>query len=528
MTQSDPIAFVFAQLATLQKMRDQNAGSLNSLIAELNQALPKITAPDVTTKAMAAQSALARPSPIRRTKLVWQHLKRHYAMAGRALHAVKQDQEILLYGVEPNRLDLRVSHDLGTLVQAHMALGLSSVAGWFDTPAARLGFYPNKELTHIGLQSNITTPLLSPWAIMMIGAMRLYRTNPVTMIRTFATGLHTLGYAYPSLPVRIVSLVALSLFMNGALHLFHHTRRVRFLTLTSNSLFLEVLRSIILANPKNHVVEIQHGITNPISDPYLKSFGPALERFKGGRFDIHPLLPKPFCQAATDSPRFRFTDQPSNTGIFKALHRLGANGTAPLDQLFRHSSQVVDRIWQHAAPFCQDGKPIFAILGGTGLGDNYYLGDTFTVEINLVEQVRRRFQTQGVDVQYLYLPHPANRPLTQLRFADGQNIEISERSQISYFFADYALSLISSSIFEATTFGVRTFAPLPENTGLFYPDMIRQLCIPNQLTSTGLVKALDRFCANATIDNIDHRAKIAYRVNIALSAAVSPLEENGI
>lgn len=528
MTQSDPIAFVFAQLATLQKMRDQNAGCLNSLIAELNQALPKITAPDVTTKAMAEQSALDRPSPISSVKLIWQNLKRHYVMARQALHAVKKDQEILLFGVELNRLDLRVSRDLGTLVQAHMALGLSSVAGWFDTPAARLGFYPNKELSHAGLQSDITTPLLSPWAIMIIGLMQLYRTNPFTMIRTFATGLRTLGYAYPSLPRRIVSLVALSLFITGALYLFHQTKGVRFLTLTSNSLFLEVLRSIILANPRNHVVEIQHGISNPISDPYLRSFGPALERIKGGRFDVHPLLPNPFCHAATDSPRFRFTDQPSNTGIFKALHRLGANGTAPLDHLFHHSSQVVERIWHHAAPFCQDGKLIFAILGGTDLEDDYYLGDAFKVEIALVEQVRRRFQAQGIDVQYLYLPHPANRSLTQLRFADGQNIVISERSQISYFFADYALSLYSSSIFEATAFGVRTFAPLPEHIDLFYPDMIRQLCIPNQLTYTGLVKALDRFCANATTDNIKHRAKIAYRVNLALSAAVSPLEENGI
>lgn len=528
MTQSDPIDFAFAQLAALQKKRNKNARSLNSLIAELKQALPEITAPDVTTKAMDTQSALARPSPIGRAKLIWQHFKRHYAMARRALHEVKQDQDILLYGVEPNRMDLRVSQDLGTLVQAHMAVGLSSVSGWFDTPAVCLGFYPNKELTHQGLQSNITTPLLSPWAIMVIGVIRLYRTNPVKIIRAFATGLHTLGYAHPSLPGRIVSLVALSLFMNGSLHLFHHTRRVRFLTLTSNSLFLEVLRSIILANPKNHVVEIQHGISNPIEDPYLRSFGPALDSFKGGRFDIHPLLPKPFCHPATQSPRFKFTDQPSNTGIFKALHRLGADGTAPLDQLSRHSPQVLDRIWQHAAPYCKDGKPIFAILGGTGLGDNYYLEDAFTVEIYLAEQVRRRFQAQGVHMQYLYLPHPANCPLTQLRFSDGKHIEISERSQISYFFADYALSILSTSVFEATAFGVQTFAPLPENTGLFYPDMVRQLCIPNQITSTALVKALDSFCANARQDNIDHRAKISYRVNIALSAAVYPLEGDGV
>ena len=288
------------------------------------------------------------------------------------------------------------------------------------------------------------------------------------------------------------------------------------------------MRSIILANPKNHVVEIQHGITNPISDPYLKSFGPALERFKGGRFDIHPLLPKPFCQSATDSPRLGFTDQPSNTGIFKALHRLEADGIIPLDQISRHPSQVVDRIWQHAAPFCSGEKLIFAILGGTGLEDNYYLGNAFPVEMHLVEQARRRFQVQGVDVQYLYLPHPANRPLAQLRFADGQDIEISEQSQISYFFADYALSLYSSAIFEAATFGVRAFAPLPENMGSFHPDMIRQLCIPNQLTSAGLIKALDTFCANATQDNIDHRAKITRRINIALSGAVSPLEGDGI
>lgn len=520
MSDPDPITFTFAQLARLQAMRDQNATSLEGFIDELVQATPQAWTPQVSLGAPEHGPATG-PKASR-----WAHLKRHIRQARQAWRATRGAKTLLIYGVEPNRLDLRVSDDLGTLVQAHLAPDLASTQGWFDDPTTQtLGFDPKTALSHDGLSSQVTTPCLSPLAVMWIGLTRVWCTNPLNLIRAFRMALKTLGPAYPSLARRVVSLAVLCLFLNGLRHLLHPVPQVRFLTLTSNSVFLEALRSMVLAQKGGDVVEIQHGVASPIFDPYLSGFGPAIDTIDRGHFTLHPLLGPPFCLPPEQAPRFHFTDQPSNTGIFKALHRLGPDGTPPLPNLARQKATVLERIWQHAAPYCQADRPVFAILGGTDLGDNFYTGRAFGVEMHLVQAARQRFVAAGQDVQFLYLPHPANPPLAALHFEDGEQIEISSRSQISYFFADYALSLYSSSIFEAAYFGAQAFAPLPAGMGFFHADMLRQLHIPDQVTAIGLNQALDRFCATPAPGAADHRAKIAQRLDRVFTDAVSPFQE---
>ena len=512
MAENDPMAFAFSQLAVLQEMRAHNAQSLNGFIDDLGRALPDARTPHATTTELAG-SHTTTPTLRMRVKTALGHLRRHFFMARRALSAVQKDQDLLIYGLEPNRLDLRVSDNVDRLVKAHMVPRLSELEGWFDKPAISLAFDPKTALAHQGLQGHVTAPLLSPLALMFIGLIRLYRTNPIKMIRAFQQGYKAIGPAYPTLFRRSISLAALCLYMNGVQHLLHPTKRVRFLTLTSNSVFLEALRGIILADPLNHVVEIKHGMASLVFDPYLRSYAPALDKIKGGRFGIHPLLPPPFCHHPITSQRFNFTDQPSNTGVFKALHRLSDNSTPP---------QALNDIWQHAAPFCQDGKPIFVILGGTDLGENFYRGDAFTAEMHLVEQCRSRLTARGVDAQFIYMPHPANQPLHSLKFADGQNIEIFYRSQIGYFFADYALSLYSSAIFEAAAFGAQAFSPLPETAGFFPPDMVRKLFTPDQVTPASLDRALDQFCASSTPGATDHKGKITHRFEQNIEGVILP------
>lgn len=508
-------SFALRQLAVLSDTRAENGEVLGEFIV----ALASLTQYEPTTKVNYSDFAAASNVKTAK-KSKWQffrYLRFHLGVATRALSSARREETLTIYAIDPNRLDIQPSQSLESALSVHTASDLSVLSAWFhedNDPKTILAFDPKTAPDYRSISDVISEPAMSPIAIMFLTFLR--PTCLLWLPRIYWEGQKILGPSYNTFRKRFVSLLLISVFLLGVTVLARGSgRNLRMLCMTSNSVFLEALRALILAKPTGYVVEIQHGIASPQFDPYFLSYKPALAESGHGKLDIIPLLAPPFCATPTIGKGFALLATPSNTGILRALNRLRKPATSN-DQKSSRLDDInflADAVTGVASPYCRNGVPVVTIYGGTDLGNDFYAGDAFKSEMAIIGKIRQGFSARNMSPLYLYSPHPTNRPISRISFADGGTIAIFKQSQLSYFFADYAFALYSSSIFEAASLGAYSYSPMAPKTGIFHSFMLETINTPKKLTRQGLDASIDEFVAIDPLEASNHAGKIEGRIS---------------
>jgi hypothetical protein len=501
------LEFTYSQLLALLNQRIENADEFTSLVTDLTDATHG-----------GAKSRIVRENTNKKNQTssilgLFSHLLHHLKQARKALRATNQRQPICIVGIDPKRLNLASGNVLNQ-VAAHLSSKVDKLAAWTqpipDTPT--LFFDPKTTIRYRSISDLTNLPVLSPMAVMFLAFMR-----PMSLLKwpsTFMCGWRHIGSSYPSVLHRFVSLFFLSLFLIGANILLRRAgEQANMLCLTANSVFLETLRARVLAKPGGKVLEVQHGIASPYFDPYFLSYKEALANGNHGQLDIYPLLAPPFCLPALQGPRFILSDQPSNSGIFKALVGvLSDSGQRPLRPLTNIDiPALTDAVVASTATVCNDGTPILAIFGGTDLTSDFWTCDSFSAEMTIAQSLCDLLRHRG-PVQPVYLPHPTNQKLTKISLPDGTPMPIFEHSQLIFFCADYAFSLWSSTIFEASAMGAHVFSPSGPHRGILHEDMLRLIVTPKVLSKEGLNDCMSDFAARPATESANHKAKISRRI----------------
>ena len=441
----------------------------------------------------------------------------HWRLSCEILKQAKNKKELKIYGIDPIRLQLQNRESIDSILLSHTKSGIFILEKWFSnrtTNSLTIGFDPKLKLNYQSAKKNVRELILSPWALIF-----MVFHKPVYLLhfpKIYAEAQKLLRSNFKNTKSLIASSLLISVFLLGGMALRSLVRgEVRMLSMTSNSLFLEALRALILSNSGGQVIEIQHGIATPQFDEYFLSYLPILMGNEFGRLDIIPMLPPPFCADAVSHQNFKLTTQPSNTGIFKTLLELdqkakvvdnSANGMSKID-----AAKI--NILKFAEQFCTDGVPIFAIYGGTDFSNDYYTNEVFKLEMLLVEMFSEAFFKNQQPVKFLYLPHPKNKAISQVVSQSKLSICAVRPTQASYFIADYAFALYSSSIFEAASMGSHAYSPMQETFTFFHKRMLQEINIPSTLSKDGILNSIETFVKLKPKQAHDHRAKVLQRVD---------------
>lgn len=517
------IAFLGRQLTALTSTRSQNGKVLRGFVDNLNAVLGAPTPPNVTTTAEAFDTdALVEANPLG----LFAQIRKHHHMALRALKVATPGSNLAFYGVDPARLDFTGTLNLPQTLSTHTAWASPELRSWFGPDASRwthIAFDPKVALSHSNSIERTDLTVLSPLAIVLVWVLRFWRVSPLLSVLTLIRLWSELApQEQTSRRNRIVEVLSLWAFTMGVVALIRPAKEIKMLCLTANSTFLEALRALVAGLPGGYVVEILHGVNSPTFDEYFLSYRAALADGDLGQFVMLPMLAHPFALAPERTPGFSIVQVPSNTGIIRSLNRALACSAQPsLGSITAaHSSKITTAIVNEMTEYCQPGRPLVAIWGGTDLDPDFYRGLAFCSEFALAEKIRKEMAAMGFDPMFVYFPHPTNRPIEALYFEDGTPIAISKKTHLGYFCADYAIGLYSSSIFESAAFGAHTFSPLTANAGLMYAHMFDGLTTPKELTVPAIDAAITHLCQLPADGMEDHAAKIAYRVGRFLAGEI--------
>ena len=487
----NPLIFTFQQLKVLLSQRDDNGAIIERFISNLAIATRKMEARTAEYK-IDEHSASIRSK--RRRFGLFSDIYYHWQQARKVMIKTSLDRPVRIFGIDPTRLEL-VEGNLQKQIVTHMSKLFPRLNKWSNSgdTCEVIMFDPKLDFGYRSVSALSDTPIMSPLATIFLTLQ-----SPKSILSwpaAFRCGWTHLGPVYSSASRRIVSVLLLSLFLVGIQILIKRSSgKLALLCLTSNSVFLEALRARILADPCGEVDEIQHGIASPQFDPYFLSYKIALSSGLHGKFWIYPLLASPFCLSPVSSPQFYISDKPSNTGIYRSLIKLMSDtGSRPISQLGTESIPTLTKaLKRNFSKLAENGDVIFAIFGGTDLGKNFYFGSAFQSEMSLAQVIYDRLSVKA-HVQPVYLPHPANPPLSNIKFANGTPLQIFKHSQQIYFCADYAFSLYSSTIFEANAFGALSFCSMPSDTGVLHGSMLDELICPKGVSRKELDSAIAQF-----------------------------------
>jgi hypothetical protein len=513
------IGFTFRQLRVLLDTRNTGESVLNDFISTLSNVTSSGASPNIVRRATSQLSVAESGTEKLRDQVLY-----HWRQAKLALEETKDGNALRFYGIDPVRLELNENYDIEDQFAAHLSGSNQNLAKWMSaTPSGKnlLLFDPKFKLDYRSIARFTELPVLSPLSVM---ALVLFRPSVLLRLpNIFIQGWGTIGSAYDSVRLRVVSVLLLSLFLAGLeIILRRGGNNADLLSLTANSVFLETLRARILSMPDGSVTEIQHGIATPQFDPYFLSYSTALGCGAHGQFDIHPLLAPPFCLAREEKTGFLISDQPSNTGINRALVRvLSQSDKHPQGPISLAQLPVLTAAIEAAtSPFYNGQRLVFAILGGTDLGDDYYSGAAFRAELSLVEDLRTRLAVSGITPSFVYLPHPTNPVLESIAFADGEVIPIYNQSQLIYFCADYAFTMYSSAIFEAKALGAVAFSAMVPHLGILHPAMLSEIVTPKAMTEHSIAEAVNQLVESQVERYSSPREKIKQRLQRFLAGAV--------
>ena len=440
----------------------------------------------------------------------------HVKISFKLLNQIKKKSKILIYGIDPNRLHINKKKTLRKNIILHTSYKSKEIKNCFeeiDYEWNEIIFDPKLNFHYRSLD-NINMPVLSPISVIIIGLLRFWVINPFNVIKILTRLFLDISPKYSSFKDKLLSPFLILGFLLGFSAILSFNKQVKLLCLTSNSTFLEILRALIVSLPTGKTLEILHGIITPIFNDYYLSYKKVLSERKLTNFIIIPMLKPPFSLKPVNYGGYKISQNPSNTGIYKVLKSLIEKNsplTKPIN--LKNSEILVQMIYEKLSSYEFNKKPIFSILGGTGLNDDYYNSLAFNVEFELLEKIRQQFLKLHNEPTFIYFPHPNNYQLKTLTFSDGKKIHIAQDTQISYFYADYCFGLYSSSIFEAAAFGVNVFSPITLKSHLFYPEMLQRITIPQNRTLKSLDKSINDFVNKKVVNDLNHKEKIYERVN---------------
>lgn len=513
-----PLIFSYRQLRVLLSQRDENGMVLENFITEFTAVTGKLEPRTANVKLERNTDS----NGVKRCRFrVFFNLSYHWHQARKVLAATRRDYPIRIFGIDPKRLDL-IKGDLPPQIASHLSKATPRLKEWasLSDDCEVLVFDPKLDLDYRSVSNLTDAPILSPFAIIFLAFQ-----SPISLLawpKAFLAGWKHLGPSYPLLRRRIVSIFLLSLFLVGVQVLSKRALgKLALLSLTSNSVFIEALRARILAEPAGEVDEVQHGIASPQFDPYFLSYSTALKSGAHGKFWIHPLLAPPFCLDPSSSSHFFISETPSNTGVYRALVKvmsdMGSRPSAPIG--VEDIPALSQSIAKCAHEFADRGKLIFAIFGGTDLGENFYKSSAFRAEMALAQLIYDRLRVNA-DIQPVYLPHPTNPKLSSITMPDGAPLQIFDQSQQMYFCADYAFSLYSSAIFEARAMGANAFCAMTTQTGILHESMLDALTCPKETTEKAIQLAISKLATLPTASNKDLSVKIEERLKVFLEGSV--------
>jgi len=245
---------------------------------------------------------------------------------------------------------------------------------------------------------------------------------------------------------------------------------------TCNSVLAEVLRANLIKSPQcKQIFEIMHGVG---SLPAERFFSAVLEGADdAGAYQKHTIVPQ-------------VPNLPLH-GVFARQAHLGARVAvnAYVNQYFINRSRdglPIDQFVEAEYKRLYRGKrrPVVVnILGNTRNDRRLLDSPSFRAECMIIVAVREFMEKQGRECLILYSPHPVHgaadftHPVFQ-----RYDVTVYRNSVFCWLVSDICTSLLSSSMIEASYFGVRAFTPLIPSDRFFtraYLDMVRHPASPS-------------------------------------------------
>lgn len=429
--------------------------------------------------------------------------------------------EIEIISIDTPRLNLNLAANRRDSILSHIAPFNSQLKRWnshLDTTPKKLNviFDPKFTIFDQRITSDRTSLACSPITLILVGFWSALRGGPRPLYRLWRDA-RSLKNAQ-NWQQNLAGTLSILLFLRGYEVLFSGAR-IAMLSLTANSVFLEALRAAVLSNDQNRVVEIQHGVSNPVSDPFFLSFEEALQEQNGGMLEIVPLLGPPFCLSADQQKHLHLYDEPSNSAICRMFRQAAPEAFGREYTPEEMAACIANRLSEDLPAEVKAGLPIFSIFGGTDESRDYYSGNTFKVEMALTGRILKSMRALGTRPIVMYHPHPANAPISRLSIDNYGDVPIARNSQLAYFYADMAFSMYSAAIFEAAYLGVKAIAPLAPENGLFYPFFLEGIHHPSAYDHNAIDRCILDFAEANTAPPVDVTYKVIKRVTHFLSGS---------
>ncbi len=326
-------------------------------------------------------------------------------------------------------------------------------------------------------------------------------------------------FASPGTLRRTLGTVAIA---EGIRFVLRRSRRSEAFFLTSNNVATEVLRWLLLVEPRcASLCEIQHGVPPVWEEPYYAR----LMELAAGRGAAHVFAPQVPDLPAVGS--FLKSSWPTTAGH-------GIN-TFFNRYLLRHDlahgsfAAFLTSQWQAMLPSVQpdDDVVVIAFAGTTS-----WLGDSrsatmdqgnFGVERTIMTALRTALQQAGRRPVIVYSPHPllSVEQVRQHPFFREHEVVVHDSTMTLWFLSDLNVSLYSSTLFEFRYFGVPTFTPVSDDDGVYTPAQMSWLAHPGP--GEGLAGAVSRFALKeAPLGRVSRIERGVERLRTANPEVLSP------
>jgi hypothetical protein len=246
---------------------------------------------------------------------------------------------------------------------------------------------------------------------------------------------------------------------------------VEALFLTSNSTLTELLRAYLIQSPNTQsVTEVMHGIGSLQAERFFAGTLSGVGRPRASQ--THQFVPQvpglPLFGAFRANP---WGDGRTAINSYINQYLIGRGCLAPGSDGFIETEYGVLRDRQSRAP-----DPLIVTIFGYASNDGRIFDSvSFKIECAVARAVNHVKDRIPVGCLLLYVPHPLHRPSILRRGIPVDGVTLCESSVSSWLLSDVCVSLSSSAMFEAASFGIRAFTPMVAQDGIFterYLDLV--------------------------------------------------------
>lgn len=261
--------------------------------------------------------------------------------------------------------------------------------------------------------------------------------------------------------------------VEGLSEAFHGTRDLKAVFFTSNAFLTELLRSWLGGQARcTEITEVLHGVPTEEWRRYLESVIKAAD-CRSKHFFV-PQVPSLPLEGIFASP----PDAAPGLAINAAFNRR-VYGTADGAGGIRGEVQQALDVLKDAGCLVRDCL-IVSFAGGAAHDRNYLQSTVFKAECVLLSMLTRALLEYGRRYVIVYNPHPSHAASSfesRALFHD-EHVLVHSGTLAMWFVADICVSLLSSTLFEATRFGVVSFTPAIQTDGLYRAELLGMLRHP--------------------------------------------------